>query len=185
MQVSAEVSLDDDEQKEVCEILGCKRPELDARLQECVQASLNEYLAMFRGQKVFKRGSDMLEYRLLLLIENLFESSIPDEQKVSNLFQTTLNESRSLIRSVLSKYQYQLQSAIEKTLRATLAKASRESEEEDYLVVINSYNIVNELNRRLAEIDGGLDQVSKKKGSVSTYEIRPASYDRLNACLNP
>jgi hypothetical protein len=83
---------------------------------------------MFLGQKVFRRGSDILEYRLFLLIEKALEGQIPDEQVVSNLFQTTPTESRSLIRSVMSKYQYQLRGAIEYSIRAILENASKDND---------------------------------------------------------
>lgn len=136
---------------------------------------------MFRGQKVFKRGSDMLEYRLLLLIETAFNGVIPDERTVSSLFQTTLTESRSLIRSVISKYQYQLRTHVERTLSASLTAASRQNNAQDYTVAINSQNVVDELNKALADIDGSLSPVGKKKGCVSTYEISPSSYNRLCA----
>lgn len=121
----------------------------------------------------------MLEYRLLLLIETIFNGTIPDERTVSNLFQTTLTESRSLIRSVITKYQYQLRGHVEETLKISLNSAQRQNNTQDYTVVINSQNIVDELNKALADIDGSLSSVKKKKNSVSTYEIPPSSYNRL------
>lgn len=121
----------------------------------------------------------MLEYRLLLLVETAFNGVIPDERTVSSLFQTTLTESRSLIRAVISKYQYQLKPHVERTLSATLTAANRQNNAQDYTVVINSQNVIDELNKALADIDGSLSSVGKKKGSVATYEISPSSYNRL------
>ncbi|BAL97904.1 hypothetical protein [Rubrivivax gelatinosus] len=181
MQITATLNLAPAEEAEIAAILGCNAADLNTRLNACLGASINEYLAMFRGQKVFKRGSDMLEYRLLLLIETAFNGVIPDERTVSSLFQTTLTESRSLIRSVISKYQYQLRTHVERTLSASLTAASRQNNALDYTVVINSQNVVDELNKALADIDGSLSPVGKKKGSVSTYEISPSSYNRLCA----
>lgn len=185
MQVSTNITFTADEENEIAAILGCDVAQLNNHLNKYFDAALKEYLTMFRGQKVLKRGSDILEYRLSLLIESAFNGTIPDEQKVCNLFQTTLSESRSLIRAVISKYQYQLRSSIENTMRNVLVAASRENEQQDYNVVINSHNIIDELNRLLADIDGSLTPVTKKKGSVSTYEIKPSSYNQLNDRLNP
>jgi len=179
LQITITLNLTPTEKNEIAAILGCNVADLNNRLTACSGASINEYLAMFRGQKVFKRGSDMLEYRLLLLIENAFNGVIPDERKVSSLFQTTLTESRSLIRSVISKYQYQLRTHVERTLSASLTAATRKNNTQDYTVVINSHNVVDELNKALADIDGSLSPVAKKKGSVSTFEITPSSYNRL------
>jgi hypothetical protein len=185
MDVTTTITLTQDEETEIARILGCTVGALQATINFYAGAALKEYLTMIRGQKVFKRGSDILEYRLFLLIESAFHGTIPDEQKVCSLFQTTLTESRSLIRAVISKYQYQLKASIENTMRQVLANANRENAEADYSVVINSHNIVDELNRLLAEIDGNLTPVTKKKGSVSTYEIKPSSYIRLNTRLDP
>ncbi|MCU6619091.1 hypothetical protein OCO52_21590 [Achromobacter mucicolens] len=184
MQITTTLTLNAAEEAEISAILGCSVADLNDRLNLCLGASINEYLAMFRGQRVFKRGSDMLEYRLLLLIETAFNGVIPDERKVSSLFQTTLTESRSLIRAVISKYQYQLKSHVERTLSSSLIAASRQNNAQDYTVVINSQSIVDELNKALADIDGSLSPVVKRKGSVSTYEISPSSYNRLCAKFN-
>lgn len=184
MQITTTLTLTAAEEAEISAILGCDVPDLNTRLNSCLAASIQEYLAMFRGQKVFKRGSDLLEYRLLLLIETAFNGAIPDERTVSSLFQTTLTESRSLIRSVISKYQYQLKSHIERTLSSSLMAANRQNNTQDYTVVINSQNVVDELNKALADIDGSLAPVGKKRGSVSTYEISPSSYNNLCTKFN-
>jgi len=179
LQITTILNFTEAEEQEIATILGCTVADLNDRLNMCSKAAINEYLAMFRGQKVFKRGSDMLEYRLLLLIETTFNGVIPDERTVCSLFQTTLTESRSLIRSVISKYQYQLRTQVERTLTTSLTAANRQDNSQPYTVVINSHTVVDELNKALAEIDGNLSPVTKKKGSVSTYEISPSSYNRL------
>lgn len=181
LQITTTLNLSSAEETEIAAILGCNVTDLSVRLSSCLGASINEYLTMFRGQKVFKRGSDMLEYRLLLLIETAFNGVIPDERTVSSLFQTTPTESRSLIRAVISKYQYQLRPHVERTLSASLGAANRQNNTQDYTVVINSHNVIDELNKALADIDGSLSPVAKKKGSISTYEISPSSYNRLCA----
>lgn len=179
MQLTTTINFDANDELEIASILGCSVVDLNARLNQCLAASIKEYLTMIRGQKVFKRGTDMLEYRLFLLIESTFGGRIPDENTVSSLFQTSPTESRSLIRAVISKYQYQLKSYIEATLQSVLASASRDNGVGPYFVSINSHNVVSELNKILGEIDGSLTSVTKKKGSVSTYEITASSYTRL------
>jgi len=132
---------------------------------------------MFIGQRVFTRGADIQEYRLFLLIKEPFGNQIPDEQRVSDLFQTTASQSRSLIRSVMSKYQYELQDAISATLKRAVQAA--EAESDDWTVTINSENIVEALNRVIGAIDGSLPQIEKKRGTVSYYVLRRSSYSAL------
>lgn len=184
MDVTTSLALTAADEAEISAILGCPSAQLRTKLNECAAASMKEYLTMIRGQKVFKRGSDMLEYRLFLLIESAFGGKIPDESTVSSLFQTTITESRALIRAVISKYQYQLRTYIDATISAALGAASRQNNGDPYAVVINSQNVVDELNKVLADIDGNLASVAKRRGSVSTYEIAASSYTRLCARLN-
>ncbi|HDZ9126326.1 TPA: hypothetical protein RUY84_002776, partial [Vibrio cholerae] len=110
---------------------------------------------------------------------------IPDEKDVTHLFQTTLTESRSLIRAVISKYQYLLRDAIDQTMLTVLNAAEAETDASPYEVVIKSQNIVDELNRLISDIDGSLPSVTKKRGSVSTYEIKRSAYEQLKLRLDP
>ncbi|WP_217883878.1 hypothetical protein, partial [Halomonas citrativorans] len=73
---------------------------------------------------------------------------------------------------------------IDATLQQTLTAANRQNVTQDYTVVINSQNTVDELNKALADLDGSLTPVTKKRGSVSIYEIAPSSYNRLCAKFN-
>src|SRR5690554_392745 len=179
MEVNTIIELSDEDQQELARILGCSIDDISDSLSSYSSAALREYVSMFLGQKIFRRGSDINEYRLFLLITNVFENRIPDEQEVCRLFQTSATESRALIRAVMSKFQYQLRDAIDNSIRRALESAQQEGNTGPYVVTINSQNVVEELNRALASIDGTLQQIKKKRGSVSTFEISPSAYARL------
>jgi hypothetical protein len=179
MKITSNIELERNDEEDLAIILGCTSEELAQKLSMHGTAALHEYITMFLGQKVFRRGSDILEYRLFLLIDNALDVLIPVEQVVSNLFQTTATESRSLIRSVMSKYQYQLRESIENSISAILENALKDDDEEKFVVVVNSANLISEMNSTLAEIDGNLPPITKKRGGISTYEIQPSSYIRL------
>jgi hypothetical protein len=179
MQINATLALSADDRKELSRILNIAQRDLAEALAGYASAALKEYVTMFLGQKVFRRGSDLLEYRLCLLIEGPLNNQIPDEERVCGLFQTTATESRSLIRSVMSKYQYHLKSAIERSMQSVLRAARSVDDGSEFTVTVNSLNVIDELNRVLAEIDGNLPRVIKKRGSVSTHVIAASSYTRL------
>lgn len=179
MKISTEIDLNNEEQQELANILGCKKTELSTKLSPFANAAIQEIISMFLGQKVFNRGSDILEYRLYLLIIHAFNGRIPDEQEVCRLFQSTLTSSRSLIRAVMSKYQYQLRNAIDDTVKSLLGNVEENEDGNSFIVSVHNLNLVDELNSELAEIDTNLPPVQKKRGSVSTYEIMPSSYTRL------
>lgn len=172
-------NLRDDEAAKLAGILGCAINELDAVLSTYASAALQEYVGMILGQRVFTRGADMREYRLFLLVKHAFDNQLPDEQKICDLFQTTVTQSRALIRSVMSKYQYDLSQAIRTTITNTIVGATQGGEGDDYEFTVNSENIAEAMNRVLASLDGTLPQVVKKKGTVTSYVLKPSSRDRL------
>jgi hypothetical protein len=179
MPIRVNHGLRNDEAEKLAGILGCERNQLDGILSSYASAALQEYIGMFLGQKVFTRGADIREYRLFLLIQHAFDNQLPDEQKICDLFQTTVSQSRALIRSVMSKYQYDLSAAIKTTITNTITGAAQPEEGGDYEFTVNSENVVEAMNRALASLDGTLPQVAKKKGTVTTYVLKPSSRDRL------
>jgi hypothetical protein len=178
MKVEVDIPLDPSESKQLAGILGIKPAELAKALQPFAKSATEEYVRMFLGQRVFTRGRDALEFRLFLLIRGAFGNKIPDEKRVCALFQCSPTQARSLIRAVMAKYQYDLSEAIDATLTETVKQVSRDNEDE-LSVIINSENLVDALNITLASIDGSLPQVAKKKGTVSTYDVKESSYEKL------
>jgi hypothetical protein len=176
--IQAAIELSPTEAQELSSILECSEDRLEEYLQPFASAALAEVVPMFLGQKVFTRGSDLLEHRLLVLILTAFDGRIPDEQKVSKLFQTTASASRSLIRAVMSKYQYQLRGAIDNSLRALIESATGEAAG-GATIAVHSANLVDQLNLELSMMDPTLPPVQKRRASVSTYEIQPSSLRRL------
>ena len=188
MQVQCGINLSEEECVQLARILNCEPQHLASRLAPYASASLEEYVRMFLGQKVFTRGSDFREYRLLLLIEHAFDHEIPDEQAICSRFQTTVTQARSLVRSVMSKYQYELSNAIDRSLRKVLAASVHSEEEEGYLITVDSESIIHALNRVLASIDGTLPPIVRRRNTVSTYIVKPSSReclaDHLGAALD-
>jgi len=178
MKIEVDLTLSKAEAKQLSGIIGADPQKLPESIAPHARAAIREYAQMFLGQKVFTRGSDIREFRLFLLIREAFKNKIPDEQEVCGLFQCSTTQARSLIRAVMSKYQYELHDAIEATLVQTVKSVKKDSAG-DFVAIINNENVVDALNRALASLDGSLPQVSKKKGTVSTYEVKPSSYGRL------
>lgn len=179
LDIDLSISVTQEEAMQLASILGTKTEDLGETLAPVGEAALTEYVRMFLGQAVFTRGSDIHEYRLFLLIKHLFKNRIPYEQRISDLFQTTATKSRALVRSVMSKYQYELRAAIEDSLAEILAGCPDPDEGEDFEVSIFNDSLVKVMNRLLASMDGSLPPVVKKRGTVTTYLVRPSALRRL------
>lgn len=160
-------------------ILKCNREELAGSLMPYANAALEEYIRMFLGQKVFTRGSDFREYRLFLLVQHAFGNEIPDEQDICDRFQSTVTQARSLVRSVMSKYQYELAAAIQKSLKKALEGSIQSEGGENYFITVDNENIIHAFNRLLASIDGTLPPITRRRSTVSTYILKPSSREQL------
>lgn len=167
------------ERQQLAATLGCSESAVDGEMKKYSEAATEEYMRMVLGQRVFTRGTDMREYRLYLLIKHVFAGRLPTEQQISSLFQTTTSQSRALLRAVMSKYQYELQDAINGTLRDELKKAQNDPNDGGYLITVDSENVIEAFNRKLAAIDGTLPQITKERNTVSTFVIPNSSHEKL------
>lgn len=180
MKIKFEVDIDNSEKELLKTITGCATDdELKDKLNKIGRASFEEMRKMIIGQKVFTRGRDIIEYRLFNLIVYYFERKIPDEQKICDLFQITATESRALIRSIMSKYQYDLKTTILSSLKEEISCLTKEDDAEFYKISIQNLFIKDELNKILGAIDTSLPIIKKENGTISTFIIMPSSYNEL------
>lgn len=180
MEIKFNVEIQNEEKELLKSILHCNSDEdLNNLLNQLGRSSFEEIRRMIIGQKVFTRGRDILEYRLFNLIKFFFDGEIPDEQKISDLFQITITESRAFIRSIMSKYQYDLKEIIFSTLKNQVENIQRDNNEGIYILSIQNHNFIDALNRILGSIDPTLPIIKKKPGTISTYLIKTSSYKKL------
>lgn len=183
LQIAIELDLPDREAEQLARSLDCKPADLSKEFATYASAAAEEYARMFLGQKVFTRGSDIREYRLFLLVQHVFGESFPDEQKISDLFQTTASQSGALVRSVMSKFQYDLREKIDATCKSIVAGVQW-SGDGTLTTVIPSPNLVEKLNRRIAALDGTLPVIAKKPDTASTYVFPRSTYQQLCSVFN-
>ncbi len=178
MHISIDLDLDPREKEQLASILNCNEQDLPTALEPYTIAAIREYAALFLGQRVFTQGADFRSYRLLLLIKEVFKDKIPDEQDVSSLFQTTPSQSRSLLRSVVARYQYELREIVRETLKNVLSRAVKV--DESFEITVSSKNVIDSLNQIVAmRADGTIPRVMLKSKSVSTYTMQPSTYHCL------
>ena len=183
MRIEFDFDIGGEETTRLASTLGCDPDELEARLSVYGRAAMREYVNGFLGTWTATRAADLQEYRLLALILDVFHGDIPDEDVVVRHFSITPSAARALIRSVLSKYQYDLAGPLKMALAQAVEKCEQQGANGGYEAVINNATVVEELNRRLGAIDGRLPKIVKKRGSVSVYQVSIESYEELCADL--
>ena len=179
MEIYCSINLTDREKEQLTAILKCEEVNLGRELINYGNAALEEYIRLLLGQKVFTRGSDFREYRLFLLINHVFISRIPDEQEICDRFQCTGSQARALVRSVMSKYQYDLSEALNSSLSQVLENSTKSETTDDYLMIVGNKYIVEALNQVLIQIDGTLPPIVKDHSTVSQYLISASSRESL------
>lgn len=184
MDVNASLELGPEEVQRLATILACGETQLATKLRPYAAAALEEYVRMFVGQRVFTRGSDMREYRLLLIMQHVHKGQVPDERVVSSLFQTTAGQSRGLVRSVLSKFQYELETGVAESLRGIVNSARWEPDRDAWFADVRAVNLIEAINTLTESIRADLPPVIKSPGTIARYEIKPSTFNALCDALD-
>ncbi|HAM98449.1 MAG TPA: hypothetical protein DCQ26_07535 [Marinilabiliales bacterium] len=185
MEIKFELNFENSEKELLKSILHCDtEAKLNDKLNKLSRSAFEEIRKMVIGQKVFTRGRDILEFRLFNLISYYFEGKIPDEQKICDLFQITATESRAIVRSIMSKYQYDLKETISSSLKEQVQNIIKDENLDFYRLSIQNQFFKDELNKILGNMDTSLPIIEKERGTISTYIIQPSSYENLCVYFN-
>ena len=153
--------------------------EFSEALQKVLRAALSEYKDMFLGMGLPSRADEIRQHRLFHLIKHYFVDGMPSEAEVASMFQLTQSRSKSLIRFVMTRFRYNLEQEIHNTLKATVEQAQFHDGSHEYRVVIQSDNVLEELNRIIGAVAPNLDPVRKVRNMSRTYSISEDSYTVL------
>jgi hypothetical protein len=178
MDVAFQLQLSDRERATLCDVIECDDQDLDVRFAKFAKAAADEYLRMLLGQSQ-KRANDFLEFRIYLMIQHVLDGRLPDEDMVCRFFQLSSNEARARLRGVTAKFQRGLHTQIKGSILEILQGANYNEEADRHQIAVNNQTVIDHLNSTLAKADGSLSPVSKVRGTVSTYEMPPASYNLL------
>ncbi|OSC31539.1 hypothetical protein B8W69_03575 [Mycobacterium vulneris] len=171
-----------EERTQLASVLGCSIDEIDDRIKGFVAAAHEEYVRMMLGQHVYSRGQDIKVYRLCLLIKHAF-GEIPTEGEVSAIFQTTTTESRSLLRAVRAKYQYELRQATHDTMARVFTQATQDADADTWSLICGSENIIEEMNDAIARYNGALPKIKRAAGTAGQYVIEASTHAALTSIL--
>ncbi|MFP7335197.1 hypothetical protein SFC23_17780 [Shouchella clausii] len=171
--------LDEQEIQKLMTLFNCQsNDEFNLALKNVTLAALTEYKEMLLGKGLPTRADEIKQHRLFHLVKHYFQGVIPTEVEVSSMFQLTETESRALIRNVRTRFRYQLEAEILNTLQQTVISA--ELSKDKYHVVIQSDNVLEELNRVVSTNAPQLDPITKVRGSARKYQISEDTYELLS-----
>jgi len=168
-------------EKLIEELQGLKEiePSLEGKEYGIARAAIQEYLDMISGEIVFSRASDIKEYRLLLLIENVFEE-MPSESVVANLFHLKRSEAKTLIKNVDAKYRRKLTKIKKKTLCSIIDGIDTQEKTSYFEFYCDSPCKIDNLNDLVSSEDEIIQRVPFK---MNRYRINADTLNSLKTKL--
>jgi len=180
MDIQFNIDISPEDQAKLVEMFGGDAAGLPAILATHAKAAAVEYLECYLGRRAYTRGTDILEHRLSLLVRHAFGGRIPTAAEVSDLFQTTLSASRTLIRNTFSKYRFDLGEVAIDAAKAVLENVTW-ADATTCNAQIAAPNLVELLNRRLLTANPGFKEIVRTQGAIGTYAITQDAYQELCA----
>jgi hypothetical protein len=156
---------------------------LQPAVESLIRAGLAEYKEMLLRIGLPSRAVEISEHRLFCLIQHYFKDHLPTEGEVASMFHLTESASRSLLHSVIAKYENYLERQLKETLKAAVRKMKFDPTTDIWIVVIQSDNVLRELNRIIESQAPDLSPVSKIRGEASTYTVTPDAHKVLAEAL--
>lgn len=140
-------------------------------MEKIVHAALCEYKEMLLGSGVPPRADEIRRLRLFHLIKNYFGLRLPSEEEVTLMFQLTPLRSHNLIRSLIVSFRHELDAEVRVTLAETMCRCRLHPASNKYRVIIQSSNVLEELNRIVRRVAPRFDQIAKVRYMASMYSM--------------
>lgn len=179
MNLTLEISEDILSESEKQRLMDTLNIEEELDMKGIIMASFIEYKDMLLGNGLPTRADEIKQHRLFHLIKQHFRGRIPNESEVSRIFQLTETESKSLIKNVRTRFRYQLECEINNTLKKVVQECTPNSGK--YEAIIQSDNVLEELNRILTQVNPVLEPIKKVRDSSRKYTMSEDTYNTLSS----
>ncbi|MEZ8296065.1 hypothetical protein [Vibrio splendidus] len=168
----------EEEQRELLKkTLKIEDAEVSDALNKIAKAALTEYMVMLVEGGMPNRADEAKQDRLLYLIQSYFGEELPTEPQISTVFQLTQSQSKTLLKNTVSRFRNKLDVVLRNTMINVVNSAEHANNQ--YLVVINSEIVKDELNMLITQNEPTFKPITKRKGSAGQFEISEDSHDLL------
>lgn len=154
---------------------------LNENLNSLAKTAFYEYLEMITESGIPKRVSDVLQNRILLLIENYY-LRFPNENELARIFNIPTSRSRSVLNNLKATHRNKLKHQLKEKIVEFIQKGIKEEHNgEKWVFEVTSKPIVHELNELISLRRPGLAKFKQKTGSAAKVTLPVDSYDFLKA----
>jgi len=144
-------------------------PEINNRLNDLAKAAFYEYINMITDAGMPTKTLDVLNSRILLLIEHYFRK-FPADNEVALLFNITQSKSQTTLNNLKSTHRNKLRLKLENQLKEFL-NSRVDLNDGTWEFNITSKPIIQELNNVMALKDPGLEAFKQKPNTVGKVTL--------------
>lgn len=149
------------------------------KLNLIAQASFSEYVDMIGGAGMPTKASDMMQDRIVYLIEHYFKR-FPNENELSQVFNITLTKSRSILTNLKATHRNKLKDVIKSEISSFLA-TGRDMKNDYWEFQSFSKVIIQELNDLITLKSPGKALFKPKLDSAGKYLLHVDTYTFLKS----
>jgi len=182
MKINIDLDLEEYDKDLLLKILETTEPELNRQLSLIAKAALYEYLEMILGSGIPPRNLDVIQHRILLLIDHYY-NEIPDESTISRMLNITTAKSRSLMNTLKSVHRNKIHGKLTNKITTFIGSAVQMNDEY-YEFKAQSKVIIQELNEVLEINQPGLAKFKRKTNSSGKFLLEKDSLDFLRTHFN-
>lgn len=148
-----------------------------------INTAIEEFFDFLENQKRFSKFSVFQEYRLFLLIKNIYKDNFITEPIVRRIFKIDSSPAKKMINDVKIDYEEELQTFNSKSMKSFLDNIGDENKNGLITFTCESQCMIDSMNAIIQEKNPSAKKIYKEKGSLCTYKIYVDEYKLLKDAL--
>lgn len=157
--------------------LNITEAELNGKLNDIAKTAFYEYIGMISESGVPTKVSEILQNRILFLIEHYF-NRFPNENELARIFNIPTTKSRSLLNTLKATHRNKLRSKLKSEIIAFL-NSGTDIGDNKWEFEVKSIPIVQELNELITLKSPGRSKFKSKTDSAGKVTLHVDSYNFL------
>ena len=151
--------------------------ELNGKLNDLAKTAFYEYIGMISESGVPTKVSDILQNRIILLIEHYF-NRFPNENELARIFNIPITRSRSLLNTLKATHRNKLSGKLKKEI-INFLNSGTDIGDNRWEFEVKSIPIVQELNELIALKSPGKSKFKSKEDSAGKVTLHVDSFNFL------
>jgi len=186
MKVEIEVNLTENDKKRLKSIFTYLNNYNETEIIEGILlAAKNEYLDQFLKDGNRSTVGEIRQHKLFLLVQDVYKGRIPSEVEVASIFKIPISGAKTLIRNMRSRYQFEIEDYLKKTINDILDQIDEDKVEDGYFhFYIRSSFMYGEMNQIIELKDQNCEKIKKYNNISSLYKISIESKQLLENYIN-